>query len=141
MTTWQLRSAGLASRPSGHQPLLFVIAVEPSRGPPAASPRTFSPLSFATPIVTKIEPDRAFYPAEAYHQNYLTLHPMQLYIAINDLPKIEALKRPFPSLYRDAPVLVGTIARTAVNRGDIGRWLRRRRVCSRRGLSYTPLTG
>jgi peptide-methionine (S)-S-oxide reductase len=61
---------------------------------------------FAAPIVTKIEPDRAFYPAEAYHQNYLTLHPMQLYIAINDLPKIEALKRLFPSLYRDAPMLI-----------------------------------
>lgn len=62
--------------------------------------------AFAAPIVTKIEPDRAFYPAEAYHQNYLTLHPMQPYIAINDLPKIDALKQAFPSLYRDTPVLV-----------------------------------
>lgn len=61
---------------------------------------------FAAPIVTGIEPGRAFYRAEAYHQNYLTLHPSQPYIAINDIPKIEALKRLFPSLYRDTPVLV-----------------------------------
>jgi peptide-methionine (S)-S-oxide reductase len=62
--------------------------------------------AFAAPIVTKIKPGRAFYPAEAYHQNYLTLHPTQPYIAINDLPKIEALQRLFPSLYRETPVLV-----------------------------------
>jgi peptide-methionine (S)-S-oxide reductase len=61
---------------------------------------------FAAPIVTKIEPDKAFYPAEAYHQNYLTLHPEQPYIAINDLPKVAALKQFFPQLYRDKPVLV-----------------------------------
>lgn len=61
---------------------------------------------FAAPIVTRIEPDKAFYPAEAYHQNYLTLHPEQPYIAINDLPKIAALKQLFPNLYRGEPVLV-----------------------------------
>jgi len=62
--------------------------------------------AFAAPIVTKIEPGRSFYPAEAYHQNYLTLHPEQPYIAINDIPKVAALKQLFPSLYRAAPVLV-----------------------------------
>jgi peptide-methionine (S)-S-oxide reductase len=61
---------------------------------------------FAAPIVTKIEADKAFYAAETYHQNYLTLHPEQPYIAINDLPKVRALEQLFPSLYRDAPVLV-----------------------------------
>lgn len=61
---------------------------------------------FAAPIATKIEPDKAFYPAEAYHQNYLTLHPEQPYIAINDLPKVRALEQLFPKAYRDAPVLV-----------------------------------
>ena len=61
---------------------------------------------FPAPIVTKIEPGKAFYAAEDYHQNYLTLHPTQPYIAINDLPKFSALKQLFPSLYRDAPVLV-----------------------------------
>jgi len=63
---------------------------------------------FGAPIVTKIEPERTFYPAESYHQNYLTLHPDSPYIVYNDLPKIEALKQAFPSLYRAAPVLVAT---------------------------------
>jgi peptide-methionine (S)-S-oxide reductase len=61
--------------------------------------------AFAAPIVTAIEPLKAFYPAEDYHQDYLVLHPRQPYIVNNDLPKIENLKRMFPSLYRDAPVL------------------------------------
>jgi peptide-methionine (S)-S-oxide reductase len=61
---------------------------------------------FSRPIVTKIEPGKAFYVAEGYHQNYLTLHPAQPYIAINDLPKVNALKDLYASLYRDAPVLV-----------------------------------
>jgi peptide-methionine (S)-S-oxide reductase len=61
---------------------------------------------FASPIVTTIEPDKAFYPAEAYHQDYLTLHPTQPYIAINDLPKVRALEQLFPNLYRSDPVLV-----------------------------------
>jgi peptide-methionine (S)-S-oxide reductase len=61
---------------------------------------------FPKPIVTKVEPGREFYPAEAYHQDYLTLHPTQPYIAINDLPKIDNLKRLFPNLYRAEPVLV-----------------------------------
>lgn len=59
-------------------------------------------------IVTKIEPDRAFYPAEDYHQDYLTLHPNQPYIAINDLPKVEALHRLFPDSYATKPVLVAS---------------------------------
>lgn len=62
--------------------------------------------AFPRTIVTKIEPGKAFYPAEAYHQNYLTLHPNQPYIAINDLPKLYELKRLFPQLYRADPVLV-----------------------------------
>jgi len=56
--------------------------------------------------VTKIEPGQAFYPAEDYHQDYLTLNPTQPYIVYNDLPKIENLKRLFPDLYREKPVLV-----------------------------------
>jgi peptide-methionine (S)-S-oxide reductase len=62
--------------------------------------------AFKKPIVTKIEPDRAFYPAEGYHQDYLTRNPSNPYIAINDLPKIDDLKRLSPDVYRAAPVLV-----------------------------------
>lgn len=61
---------------------------------------------FEADIVTKIEPNHAFYPAEAYHQDYLTLNPTQPYIVYNDLPKVDNLKRLFPALYRDDPVLV-----------------------------------
>src|SRR5882757_807300 len=63
--------------------------------------------AFGAKIVTTIEPGRTFYPAEAYHQDYLTLHPNQPYIAINDLPKVANLKRLFADSYRAEPVLVG----------------------------------
>jgi peptide-methionine (S)-S-oxide reductase len=62
--------------------------------------------AFKKPIVTRIEPDRAFYPAEAYHQDFLTRNPSYPYIAINDLPKLEDLKRLLPDLYRATPQLV-----------------------------------
>jgi len=60
---------------------------------------------FKRRIATKIG-SAMFYPAEAYHQDYATLHPNQPYIFFNDLPKIENLKRVFPELYRTTPVLV-----------------------------------
>jgi peptide-methionine (S)-S-oxide reductase len=63
---------------------------------------------FKRALATTIEMDRPFYPAEAYHQDFLTRHPTYPYIVINDLPKIEDLKRIFPELYRATPVLVGT---------------------------------
>jgi peptide-methionine (S)-S-oxide reductase len=62
--------------------------------------------AFKKAIVTRIEPDRTFYPAENYHQDFLTRNPTYPYIVFNDLPKIEDLKRLFPDLYRAAPVLV-----------------------------------
>jgi len=61
---------------------------------------------FSRAIVTQVVPLQAFYPAEAYHQNYATLHPNQPYILYNDAPKVEQLRREFPSLYQDKPVLV-----------------------------------
>jgi peptide-methionine (S)-S-oxide reductase len=54
---------------------------------------------FPGPLVTKLEPLKAFYPAEAYHQDYATLHPTNPYIAINDLPKVTALEKLYPQLY------------------------------------------
>jgi peptide-methionine (S)-S-oxide reductase len=64
---------------------------------------------FEGPIVTTLEPLEAFYPAEQYHQDFLTLNPDWPYIVVHDLPKIAALERIFPSLYRADPVLVGTL--------------------------------
>jgi peptide-methionine (S)-S-oxide reductase len=61
------------------------------------------------PIVTTIEAFQAFYPAEQYHQDFLTLNPTWPYIVVHDLPKIAALKAIFPDAYRDEPVLVGTL--------------------------------
>jgi peptide-methionine (S)-S-oxide reductase len=57
-------------------------------------------------VVTQINPLSAFYAAEAYHQDYATLHPENPYIYYNDLPKVENLKAMFPDVYRDKPVLV-----------------------------------
>jgi peptide-methionine (S)-S-oxide reductase len=61
---------------------------------------------FKSPIVTQINQLTAFYPAEAYHQDYATLHPSSPYIAYNDLPKVENLQHVFAELYRDSPILV-----------------------------------
>lgn len=61
---------------------------------------------FHAPIVTKIEPGKPFFPAEGYHQDFLTLHPTYPYIVYNDLPKVRNLQRLFPQLYRDKPALV-----------------------------------
>lgn len=55
---------------------------------------------FEKPIVTRLEPLKAFYEAEAYHQNYMARHPNQPYIVMHDAPKLEALRRQFAELYR-----------------------------------------
>jgi peptide-methionine (S)-S-oxide reductase len=60
---------------------------------------------FPKPIVTSVDPLKAFYPAEDYHQDFLARHPDHPYISINDMPKIENLKRLFPQDYREQPVL------------------------------------
>ena len=67
---------------------------------------------YPAPIVTRVDALQAFYPAEGYHQDFLTLHPSYPYIVINDLPKVENLKRLFPSTYSETPVLVGSAGTT-----------------------------
>jgi len=62
---------------------------------------------FKRPIMTKTGTlGAAFFPAEAYHQDYATTHPNQPYIAFNDAPKVTNLKTMFPDVWRDKPVLV-----------------------------------
>lgn len=51
-------------------------------------------------IVTEVSALETFHPAEGYHQDYLVRHPTQPYIVIHDMPKLEELKRRYPSLYR-----------------------------------------
>lgn len=62
--------------------------------------------TFGKPLATTVEMSKPFYAAEDYHQDYLTLHPNQPYIAINDQPKIDDLKKLFPESYKATPSLV-----------------------------------
>ena len=55
---------------------------------------------FAGPIVTQVAPLKSFNEAEAYHQDYLVNHPDQPYIVINDMPKVESLRKQLPGLYK-----------------------------------------
>jgi len=64
---------------------------------------------YPRPIVTKVGPLQGFFPAEAYHQDYLALHPNQPYIAYNDLPKVENLKKLFADNYIEKPTLVRAV--------------------------------
>ena len=64
---------------------------------------------FRKPIVTKVGALQGFYPAEDYHQDYLTLHPSQPYIAFNDIPKVENLKKLFADNYVEKPTLVRAV--------------------------------
>jgi peptide-methionine (S)-S-oxide reductase len=61
---------------------------------------------FHAPIVTKVSRLDGFYPAEKYHQDFLTLNPDYPYIVYNDMPKIDNLKSTFPAAFRPNPVLV-----------------------------------
>ena len=65
---------------------------------------------FPAPLATRVDGGKAFYVAEGYHQNYLALHPDALYVRINDLPKVEALRQQYPALYRQTPQLMMTVS-------------------------------
>ena len=57
--------------------------------------------AYDRPIVTQVAPLDVFYPAEDYHQDYMERHPYQPYIVIHDAPKVAALRRRLPELYRE----------------------------------------
>jgi peptide-methionine (S)-S-oxide reductase len=61
---------------------------------------------FSRPIVTRVDPLQGFYPAEEYHQDFLIKNPQWPYIVVNDIPKIQNLKKVFPAYYRGQPVTV-----------------------------------
>ena len=61
---------------------------------------------FGRPIVTTVDPLKGFYAAEGYHQDFLINNPRYPYIVVHDLPKLEALKKGYPTRYRDQPVTV-----------------------------------
>jgi peptide-methionine (S)-S-oxide reductase len=63
---------------------------------------------FRRPIATRVDAATGFYPAEAYHQDYLVRHPDQPYIAVWDLPKVSALQTQFPRQFQAAPITVSS---------------------------------
>lgn len=89
---------------------LFVAGPEQDRVAHAYVAQLDAAHLFAKPIATRIDPAPAFYPAEGYHQNYLVQHPHAPYIAMNDMPKVEALQHLFPQAWHDVPVTAGTLA-------------------------------
>ena len=64
--------------------------------------------AYQAPIATRVDALSGFYPAEAYHQDFLETHPDYPYIVFNDMPKVRALKSLFPAVYLDQPVMSGT---------------------------------
>jgi peptide-methionine (S)-S-oxide reductase len=88
---------------------VFPTTVEQARVAQAYIDQLGQAAVFKAPIVTRIEPDQTFYPAEPYHQDFLTRNPTYPYVMINDLPKIENLKRSQPDFYRADPVLVAAV--------------------------------
>jgi len=62
--------------------------------------------SWKAPIVTKVERNRGFFPAEKHHQDFLIRKPDYPYIVYNDLPKVEALRIAFPNHFQRTPVTV-----------------------------------
>jgi len=85
----QYRSAVFFSNPAQHQATSAYVSALDKSG------------KYHKPIATQIAPLRGFYPAESYHQDYATRHPEAAYIVYNDAPKIEALRKQYPSLWQD----------------------------------------
>jgi peptide-methionine (S)-S-oxide reductase len=77
---------------------IFVANAEQREAAQTAIAHLTAEHKYPAPIVTKLEPFKAFYPAEAYHRNYVALHPDEPYIVYNDLPKLAALKKTYPQL-------------------------------------------
>jgi peptide-methionine (S)-S-oxide reductase len=85
---------------SQYRSAIFYTDAEQQKAAQAYIEQLTGARTFARPIVTQVVSLQQFYPAEAYHQNYLALHPYQPYIVFNDMPKLAQLKKQFPSLYR-----------------------------------------
>jgi peptide-methionine (S)-S-oxide reductase len=89
---------------------LFVANPEQDRVARAYIAQLTAAHVFDRPIATRIDPAGPFYPAEAYHQDYLVHNPTAGYIAVNDMPKVRALQQLFPQNWQDRPVTVGKLA-------------------------------
>jgi peptide-methionine (S)-S-oxide reductase len=85
---------------SQYRSLIFYNSPEQKRVAQAYIAQLDAAKVYSRPIVTKVEPFQAFYPADSYHQDFLKHNPDNPYIVYNDLPKLENLKRYFPGLYQ-----------------------------------------
>ncbi len=88
---------------------LFVNGPEQERVARAYVAQLEAAHAYGRPIATRVDPAGPFYPAEAYHQDYLERHPTNPYIAINDMPKVRSLEQLFPQSWQAAPVTVGKL--------------------------------
>jgi peptide-methionine (S)-S-oxide reductase len=79
---------------------IFTTSADQQRVAKAYIAQLTTAKAFTAPIVTRVEALQGFYPAEAYHQHYLSLHPDEPYIVYNDAPKLVHLKQLFPALYK-----------------------------------------
>ena len=70
--------------------------------------------TFGTHLATTVESGRTFYRAEDYHQDFLAHNPGYPYIAINDLPKIDNLRKVFPDRFNNEPVLTQSAVAVSV---------------------------
>ncbi len=68
--------------------------------------------AFDKPIMTQVDTTSVFYPAEDYHQDYLTLHPTDAYIVENDMPLVQGLQTVFPQVWRATPIKASSLATT-----------------------------
>ena len=89
---------------------LFVSGPEQERVARAYVAQLEAAHVYGRPIATRVDPAAPFYPAEAYHQDYLERHPTNPYIATNDMPKVRSLEQLFPQSWQAAPVAVGKLA-------------------------------
>jgi peptide-methionine (S)-S-oxide reductase len=85
---------------SQYRSSIFYIGDDQKRVAEAAIRELTAKHAYSAPIVTKVVPFVAFYPAEAYHQHYLVQHPDEPYIVYNDMPKLKALHERFPALLK-----------------------------------------
>jgi peptide-methionine (S)-S-oxide reductase len=83
---------------SQYRSVIFVANADQRDAAQAEIARLTAEHKFSAPIVTKLEPFKAFFPAEEYHRNYLATHLDSPYIIYNDLPKLAALKKTYPQL-------------------------------------------
>ena len=84
---------------SQYRSAIFYGAEEQKRIAEAYIAQLDAARSFPRPIMTQVVPLKAFYPAEAYHQNYAARHPDDPYIVFNDAPKVSQLRQQFPNIY------------------------------------------